>query len=111
MADLVGYRLDSISFAPLGDPVRQLVYAERGAGIDFCMIGGETVMRDAKLTRINEAQLTTEIASEYAQLREQFDQAETALSQLLAAMDKIYERSLTVRISPDTFPARMATSN
>ena len=69
IADLVGYKLNSIAFSPLADPVRQLVYAERGAGVDFCMVGGETVMRDAKLTRIDEAQLIAEIAAEYAQLR------------------------------------------
>jgi 5-methylthioadenosine/S-adenosylhomocysteine deaminase len=111
MADLVGYRTDSIAFAPLGDPVRQLVYAERGAGIDFCMIGGETVMREAKLTRVNEAQLVAEIASEYAQLREEFDRAETTLGQLLTAMERVYHRSLGVRIAPETLPARMAASN
>ena len=40
IADLVGYRLDTIAFTPLNDPVRQLVYAERGVGIDFSMVGG-----------------------------------------------------------------------
>ena len=37
---------------PLNDPVRQLVYAERGAGIDFVMVAGEPVMQEGKLTKI-----------------------------------------------------------
>ncbi len=111
LADLVGYRLDGIAFAPLADPVRQLVYAERGTAIDFCMVAGETVMRDASLVRINEPQLLAEIASAYTQLREQFDRAETTLGPLLAAMQQVYERSLAVRIPPDTLPARMAALN
>jgi guanine deaminase len=111
IADIVGYRLDSIAFAPLADPVRQLVYAERGAGIDFSMVGGEIVMRDAKLTRVDEKQLIAEIASEYAQLREKFDRAETTLAPLLAAMHQVYARSLAARIPPDTLPARMPPLN
>ena len=32
-ADIVGYRTDTVTFTPLNDPVRQLVYAERGTGL------------------------------------------------------------------------------
>jgi guanine deaminase len=31
LADVVAYRLDSVTFTPRNDPLRQLVYAERGA--------------------------------------------------------------------------------
>ena len=41
LADLVAYRLDSVTFTPRNDPLRQLVYAERGAGLDFSMVAGE----------------------------------------------------------------------
>jgi cytosine/adenosine deaminase-related metal-dependent hydrolase len=40
-ADLVAYRTDTVTFTPLTDPVRQLVNAERGAGIGFVMVDGE----------------------------------------------------------------------
>ena len=45
LADLVAYRLDTVPFTPLNDPVRQLIYAERGAGLDFAMVAGQTVLR------------------------------------------------------------------
>jgi 5-methylthioadenosine/S-adenosylhomocysteine deaminase len=67
-------------------------------------------MRDAKLTRIDEAQLIAEIAAEYAQLKEQFDRAEMTLGPLLAGMEQVYRRSLAVRIASDTLQARMIAS-
>jgi len=38
------YRLDTVTFAPLNDPVRQPVYAVRGAGLDFAMVAGEVAI-------------------------------------------------------------------
>ena len=61
LADLVAYRLDSVPFTPLHDPVRQLIYAERGADIDFAMVNGDVALRDGQFTRVDEARLLAEI--------------------------------------------------
>lgn len=106
IADLVAYRLDTIAFTPLNDPVRQLVYAERGAGIDFSMVGGRIVMRASKLTAIDEAKILAEIAAEHEELRAQFERAEGSAAPVLDAMEKIYRRGLATAIPPDTYPAR-----
>jgi guanine deaminase len=71
LADLVAYRLDTLPFTPLSDPVRELVYAERGAGLDFVMVGGETILRDGRLTRVDETRLLAEIA-EFTALEPQY---------------------------------------
>ena len=106
LADLVGYRLDTIAFTPLNDPVRQLVYAERGAGIDFSMVGGRIVMRGARLAAIDEAGIIGDIAAEHEKLKAQFDRAEGSVAPLLGAMEKIYRRSLATPIPADTYPSR-----
>ena len=106
LADLVAYRLDTIAFTPLNDPVRQLVYAERGSGVDFSMIGGRVVMRAGALTTIDEAKILAEIAREHAALAEQFDRAERSTTEVLRGMEKVYRRSLAAAIPPDTYPAR-----
>jgi 5-methylthioadenosine/S-adenosylhomocysteine deaminase len=107
IADLVGYRLDTVTFSPLNDPVRQLVYAERGQGVDFSMVGGEVVMRDGQLSRIRERELLAEIAREHAALQDRLAREEALVAPIVASMDKIYRRSLAVPIPPDTFPARI----
>ncbi len=106
IADLVAYRLDTATFTPLSDPVRQLVYAERGAGIDFSMVGGQVVMRGGKLTAIDEGRILAEIATEYEKLKFEFDRAEASVGPMLDAMEKIYRRSLATAIPADTYPAR-----
>ena len=65
IADLVAYRTDTVTFTPFNDPVRQLVYAERGAGLDFSMVAGEIAIERGALTRIDEAALLREIENEF----------------------------------------------
>ena len=106
-ADLVGYRLDTIAFAPLNDPIRQLVYAERGAGVDFSMVAGRMAMRNGRLLGIDEPRILAEIVAEQAGLAEQLDRAAASLAPLLEAMEQVYRRCLAVAIPADTHPARL----
>jgi guanine deaminase len=107
LADVVAYRLDTSTFSPLNDPVRQLVYAERGAGVDFAMVAGRPVMRGGRLLGIDESRILDEISAEYSRLVEQLDRAAAAVAPVVAAMEEIYRRSLATAIPPDTFPARL----
>ena len=110
-ADLVGYRLDTVTFSPLNDPLRQLAYGERGAGIDYAMVDGETVMREGRLTRIDEAGLLAEIAHEFEGLRERYSAAENDAAPVIAAMEAVYRRSLELPVPADTFDARLGHLN
>jgi len=67
-ADLVGYRLDSTVFTPLNDPVRQLVYAERGANLALSVVDGRVVIRDGKLQGVDEVALLREAQAAHAAL-------------------------------------------
>ena len=107
IADLVAYRLDTIAFTPLNDPVRQLVYAERGAGLDFAMVAGEVMLRDGHFTRVDEARLLSEIDAEVTSLASQYEAAEASVAPVRAAIETIYRRSLATSVPPDTYPARL----
>jgi 5-methylthioadenosine/S-adenosylhomocysteine deaminase len=107
-ADLVAYDLNTVTFTPLTDPIRQLVYAERGAGLKFAMVNGDVVIRDAKFTRIDEAKILREIQENYQSLQEQFDVAEDDMAPVLKAMEAIYFRAQASQIAPDTFAARLS---
>jgi guanine deaminase len=105
-ADVVGYRLDTIAFTPRNDPIRQLVYAERGAGVDFSMVDGRIVMREGELTSIDERAILAEIGDAHAALQAQMSLAEQSAKPVLDGIAKVYRRSLAAAIPPDTFPAR-----
>jgi 5-methylthioadenosine/S-adenosylhomocysteine deaminase len=106
-ADLVAYRLASVTFAPLNDPLRQLVYAERGAGLDFAMVDGEVVVANGRLTRIDEAAIVREIEAEFRGLADRYRDAEASAAPLLAAVEAIYRRSLAVAIGAQTLVAKL----
>jgi guanine deaminase len=110
IADLVAYRLDTVTFTPLNDPVRQLVYTERGAGLDFSMVAGEVVLRDGRLTRVDEGRWLAEIEAEFRALEPQYAAAEASVVPVRAAMETIYRRALAAPIPPDTYPARLPAS-
>lgn len=107
-ADLFGCRTDTVTFAPFNDPVRQLVYAERGAGVAFAMIDGHVAMLDGRLTMIDEQAILREIADEFQSLSAQYDAAEASVAPVLAAVETIYRRALAVSVAADTYPARLS---
>ena len=107
LADLVAYRLDAVPFTPLHDPVRQLIYAERGADIDFVMVNGEVAVRDGHLTRVDESRLLAEIHGEIEKLTEQFAASAASVAPVRTAMDALYRRALKAEIPPDTYSARL----
>jgi 5-methylthioadenosine/S-adenosylhomocysteine deaminase len=108
IADIVGYRLDSITFTPLTDPVRQLVYAERGSGVSFSMVDGRPVMQQGQLVGIDEAAILAEIEAEYRSLADRYTEAEASVAPIMAAVEQIYRRSLATPVPADTYPARLS---
>ena len=107
IADLVGYRLDTVTFAPLTDPVRQLVYAERGAGLDFSMVDGRVAIAGGRMRGIDEAAILAEIESEYRSLVGQYEAAEASVAPVLEAAERLWRRSLALPIPADTHAARL----
>ena len=106
-ADLALWRLDRIPFVPLNNALGQLVYAESGSSLDSVMVDGEFVVRDGRLTRIDEAAILAEIAEEHRRLEPLLAEAERRAEPINAAYRRIYARCLREAIEADTFPARL----
>jgi 5-methylthioadenosine/S-adenosylhomocysteine deaminase len=106
-ADLCAFRLDTVTFTPLGDPVRQLIYNERGAGLDTVLVDGEPVIEGGRFTRIDEASLLAEIGATVERLAPEFDAAEASAVEVHAVMRRVLARCAAEPIAADTFPARI----
>ena len=106
-ADLALWRLDRIAFVPLNNPLGQLVYAESGSSLDTVIVDGEIVMRDGRLTRIDEPAILAEIAEEHSRLEPLLAAAERRAEPINAAYRRIYARCLKESIAADTFAARL----
>ena len=94
----------------MNDPVRQLVYAERGAGLGFSMVAGEIAIERGVLTRIDEAALLREIENEFESLRPQYAKAEAEMTPVLEAVEAIHREALATPVAPDTYNARLNPS-
>lgn len=59
-ADLVFISLDSSYLTPLNNPAEQLVHCENGSNVDMVMVAGEVVVRDGRLTLVDEDRFVTD---------------------------------------------------
>ena len=62
-ADMVMLDLNDTAYLPYNSAARQLVYTETGRGIDSVMIDGRMVMKERKVTTIDEDGLRREVES------------------------------------------------
>ncbi len=53
--------LTTLSFTPLNDVARHLVYAENGSSIETVMVAGEIVVHQGRMRSIDEAAILAEI--------------------------------------------------
>lgn len=57
-ADMVAWDVTGFSMTPMRDPLRNLVFSADSEDISHVMVDGDWLMRDGKLLRINEKQVT-----------------------------------------------------
>ncbi|UVC09882.1 amidohydrolase [Rhizobium sp. TH2] len=60
-ADLLILDLDSYSFMPCNDIDKHLVFSENGSSIELVMVDGRIVMKDGRLTTVDEVAIFAEI--------------------------------------------------
>ena len=60
IADLVLYDTRGTQLLPRIDPMRQLCFYESGSAVETVVVGGEVVVRNGRLTRVDEAALLAE---------------------------------------------------
>jgi 5-methylthioadenosine/S-adenosylhomocysteine deaminase len=60
--DLILLRSESLAFAPVNDPVRQLVFGAQSRDVDTVIVDGQVVVSDGRPTKVNTNWLTTRVA-------------------------------------------------
>ena len=71
-ADLVIDRSRDIVYQPLNSVARQLVFSESGRGVETTIVDGEIVMRERRITTIDEAALREELEALMPTFRRDF---------------------------------------
>jgi guanine deaminase len=81
-ADLVLLRDDSVFLRPLADPVKALVYAETGAGVDTVLVDGRVVLEAGRVTTVDEARI-------YARAQEAADRQRERAAEAWALAERL----------------------
>src|SRR5574341_2328496 len=68
-ADLILFDLGGIPFTPLHDPVRQLVYSERGSSVRAVIVGGRILMEDGIILTVDESKILERIRASADRVR------------------------------------------
>jgi cytosine/adenosine deaminase-related metal-dependent hydrolase len=91
-ADLILLDLNTITFTPLNDIYRQLVYCESGSSVRLTMVAGQVVVEDGRLLTVDEESIK-------AEARELMKEYRVELAKAAEAADKLepYYREMYLR--------------
>lgn len=92
-ADLILIDLNTLSFSPLNNLPRQLVYCELGNSIRMTMVDGEIVVRDQRLCKVNEDAILSEVRETFAERQDKLHLAFERSNELLPFYKKMYEQA------------------
>ena len=93
-ADLIVLDLDTLSFTPLNDLKRQLVFCENGSSVRTVMVAGQIVVTEGKLLTLDEAALKAEIREHWVDYQQQLWQVDHWARSLEPFYRRMYELSL-----------------
>ena len=100
-ADLSLVDLSTMAYQPLNSVARQIVYSETGQGVDTVMVGGQIVVRNGRMTTLDEVTFRAELADLMPSFRQDFarvrQSAQLAAPFLLAANRRVAQEEIGMK--------------
>ena len=91
-ADLTVIDLADPSFVPLNSLARQLVNVEAGRAVRHVMVNGKWLMKDRRITTVDEAAIFEEVAAVMPRFREDFAAIAARIARLQPWLDQAQDR-------------------
>jgi guanine deaminase len=104
-ADLVLVRADSVFLRPLADPVKALVYAETGAGVDTVLVDGRVVLERGRVTTVDEERIYARAQEAADRQRERAAEAWALASRLASHVAAACRGAVATPLSINRFAA------
>lgn len=97
-ADLVLIDLDDIGYLPFNSAARQLVYTETGRAVETVIVDGRVVLKDRRVTTVDESALRREVAGLMRHFVADYDDVvksrQRALPYMLEAHRRVWQADL-----------------
>ncbi len=90
LADVVLLRRDSVHWAAANDPWVQLVYSEDGSSVSRVFVGGAEVVRDGKVTTVDEPALYRAVAEARAEVEAAAEASRRTVAPLEPALHSLW---------------------
>jgi cytosine/adenosine deaminase-related metal-dependent hydrolase len=91
-ADLAILSLDNLRMTPFNDAATHLVYAESGASVETVLVNGEVVVRDGRVTKVDEQAVIEEVRGRYPEYLAQQEKMEAMSRELEPYFAEMYRR-------------------
>jgi cytosine/adenosine deaminase-related metal-dependent hydrolase len=91
-ADLALLSLDNLRMTPFNDAATHLVYAESGASVETVLVNGEVVVRDGRVTKVDEQAVIDEVRGRYPEYLAQQEKMEAMSRELEPYFAEMYRR-------------------
>jgi guanine deaminase len=103
-ADLTLIDTRDPSWSPFNGAVRQLVHVEAGRGVQHVIVDGKTVVRDRKLTMIDEDTIYEAVEAVMPGFRKDFQTITERVTKLQPWLDQAHELIMTAPVDIDRLP-------
>lgn len=103
-ADLTLIDMRDPSWSPMNSAARQLVHVEAGRGVRHVVVDGRVVVRDRKLTTIDESAIYDEVEAVMPGFRRDFETITERVAKLQPWLDRAHELIMTADLDIERLP-------
>ena len=102
-ADLSIIDLSDPSFVPLNSAARQLVFSECGRSVESVVVDGRVVVRDRRITTVDERSLREEVSGLMKSLRKDLEAVTARNQRLLPYLTGAHDRILSAEVGTNRY--------
>jgi 5-methylthioadenosine/S-adenosylhomocysteine deaminase len=103
-ADLTVIDMKDPSWSPLNSAVRQLVHVEAGRGVRHVIVDGRLVVKDRRLTTLDEDTIFDAVDTVMPEFRRDFATVSARVAKLLPWLDKAHRKIVETAVEFDRLP-------
>ena len=103
-ADLTLIDTSDPTFSPLNSVARQLVHIEAGRGVRHVVVDGKVVVRDRKLTTLDEATIYEAVQAVMPQFRKDFAAISQRVAKLQPWLDRAHRQIMAAELDIERLP-------
>jgi cytosine/adenosine deaminase-related metal-dependent hydrolase len=105
-ADLTLIDMNDPRWSPLNSVARQLVHVEAGRGVRTVLVNGAVVVRDRKLTTVDETTIYEAVKAVMPEFRKDFAEISARVAKLQPWLDRAHQQIVAAEVDIERLPFR-----